>query len=290
MKKFRSFLCVLIVGVMLLGVTACSPFNGNYKDASAEEIKTVNADIVAAMSEGGFGSFYKEKGAGMTSSSKVEMTVKQDGKENKMVVESSSQIKNVDDELQSAGKVKLEVNGDKLDIESYMNKDGVFMSVGDTKLKVGNNDTVSGALGSMVSSFDSFNNYLEPLEEILECDPEELAEVGIKVGLDKSDKFTKVKFTLAKKAVEEIIEADIEMKEYYIIVILDADKKLYGIKAVVDMTMKNGNDSSQIKVSGEMVKSDKDVKFPSFDKYEDVNATNGAAVLKELTDFMKKMN
>lgn len=292
MKKVRSFLCLLVVGVMLMGLTACSPFDGNFKEASAEEIKTVNAEVLSAMNDGGLGAVYKEDGAGMTSSSKIETVTKIKGKENKMVVESSSEMKNVDKKLQSAGKIKMEVNGDKLNIESYMNNDGIFVAVGDSKLKMSDSGLGSSSIGSIIGSIDNFEEYLEPLEEILELDPEELAEFGVKVYLDKSDKQTKIKFTLGKDFMEENYPDgyEISLKEYYITVILDADKKLYGIKAVADMSVKSGDDTMSFKVSGEMIKSDKDVKFPSFEGYEDANAENSAAMVKTLTEYMKKVS
>lgn len=292
MKRLGNYIFVLLVGVMLLGFTACSSFDGNYKEASVAEIQAINSEISAAIDKDGFGVLYKKDGDGMTSASKLETVTKKDGTETKMVVESSSHMKNVNKTLQSAGKIKIELKGEKHNIESYVNKDGAYMAFDDTKVMVGDGKNISSNSEFVPRALDMlFDDFLDWFDEILKHNAKELVEAGVEVGIDRSDMLlTKVKYIFTKEVVNELIEKEIELKECRITVILDQYKRLYGIKETIDMTVKDGEDSCKFKGSGEIIKSDKDVKFPALNMYKYADETSKTILKAKLSDVMKEIN
>lgn len=85
--------------------------------------------------------------------------------------------------------------------------------------------------------------------------------------------------------MEGVGETAVEIKDYYVILVLDADKKLYGIKVKCDVSMNVNSESMEMKMEGEIAKTDKEVKYPSFNGYEDATAESLTELFKEMGEI-----
>ena len=170
----------------------------------------------------------------------------------------------------------------------------IYIKIDEEKLKIGT--ALSGSLGidfsKLTESVNGINYLNEPLNELLAFSGEQLSEAGVKVYIDQSEKFTKIKYSVSAKALAQMgseEEANISLNDYYIIVVLDADKKLYGIKVLCDFVISDGTDSLSMKLEGSVEKSDEKIKFRSFEGYEEATAQSMENVSDKLSEFFKAL-
>lgn len=107
----------------------------------------------------------------------------------------------------------------------------------DSKLKV--TTAFTGALSVSVKDIVNFGMLTEFAGEIVMESAEALREAGVKVYMDKTDDMTKIKYAVDKDAYAKLgigdRKAELELKEYYVIVVLDNNKGLVGVKVKCDV-------------------------------------------------------
>ena len=212
-----------------------------------------------------------------------------------------------DGKIEAAVKSDLKVktkNGDKsidstLKTEAYA-KDGDFYlgikaeNKGDkefepTDKKLKFSTALTGAIGVDVNSVVSFGMLSEYAESIVMESADELNKAGVKVYMDNSGDTIKVKYVVDLKAYGDLEigteHASYDLKDCYVIVVLDKNKGLVGVKVKLDVTAKRDVETIVTKVEGSVEKTDKGVKFPALDKYEEATLESGMGLLEDLTEF-----
>lgn len=296
MKKIKVILCLFAALITVFAITACNgTFDGDFRqEATAEEIEAVTADIKAATGDEGTAALTSAQDKALKSEMDLEISVNTTGESNTLKIEAVQQSAlTADNKLQLKSESKLKVNDKSLEVNVYSENGELYMDINGSKLKVGTE--LSASLGFDASAIAEIANGLEyvsePVDELTTYTTQQLADAGIRVYIDKSDEFTKIKYALSAKAVaqiQDVQEVDIQLKNYYIIVVLDADKKLYGVKVFCDFTVNNGGSGLSMKMEGSVAKSDDKIKFDSFDDYEEATAETLAEAVKSLSDIFSE--
>lgn len=300
-------------------------FDGNYKEVTGEEYNTTVADVQAAFGKGGIDGLLSPKtensktirlaaaneaaasGAKAEYKSSLGYKNSKTGAEAKLDTKSSEEVCVNDGKVEAAVKSDLKVKskaGDKsidstLKTEAYA-KDGDFYlgvkaeNKGDkefepTDKKLKFSTALTGAIGVDVNSVVSFGMLNEYAESIVMESADELNKAGVKVYMDNSGDTIKVKYVVDLKAYGDLgigtEHASYDLKDCYVIVVLNKNKGLVGVKVKLDVTAKRDFETIVTKVEGSVEKTDKGVKFPALGKYEEATPESGMGLLKDLTEF-----
>ena len=289
MKKVKGLICVAVAAIMLFALTACnSTFSGNFKkEATAEEIAAITQDVKNAAGDSGAEVMFEDKTMGIAASVELELKTnsQKDGAQTLKIKSVSA-----DDKVQLSSKSEMKVNDKSFKTQAYSKDGDFYLAVNDKKVKIGT--ALSGSLGidlSEIANSMGGNSYLtEAVDDLIAFSAEELAAAGVKVDIDSSDEFTKIKYAISAKAAAEmegVGETAVEIKDYYVILVLDADKKLYGVKVKCEVSMNVNSESMEMKMEGEIAKTDKEVKYPSFNGYEDATAESLTELFKEMGEI-----
>lgn len=294
MKKVKGLICVAVAAIMLFALTACnSTFSGNFKkEATAEEIAAITQDVKNAAGDSGAEVMFEDKTMGIAASVELELKTnsQKDGAQTLKIKSEQQSAVSADDKVQLSSKSEMKVNDKSFKTQAYSKDGDFYLAVNDKKVKIGT--ALSGSLGidlSEIANSMGGNSYLtEAVDDLIAFSAEELAAAGVKVYIDSSDEFTKIKYAISAKAAAEmegVGETAVEIKDYYVILVLDADKKLYGIKVKCDVSMNVNSESMEMKMEGEIAKTDKEVKYPSFNGYEDATAESLTELFKEMGEI-----
>lgn len=290
MKKFRTFLCLMISAVMLFALTACgdNTFEGNFKtEATTEEIKTVMADISKSAEGGALDS--EKVGLKIVTDQELTTTYNDKSMTLKSKAESTTQV--VDKKVQIAAKGTIG-NGEKeYKVEEYLNADGLYIDIDGNKgmisAKSEEGKYLIEAVDDMAEMLADTDTIMSQLQVLFAVQPEEFEKAGIKVYIDSSKKATKIKYEVSADALKGLYGDEesgikVDMKKYELYIVLDADKKLTGVKADVDMSVAfSAKNSIATKVTSSIEVNDKEIKFPNFKDYKELKEE------KELEDFFK---
>ena len=280
MTKLKKLLCLALSAVMVFTLAACgSTFDGNYKEVTGEEYNTTVADVQAAFKKGGINGLLNPKTESSKTIRLVEAAVKSDLK-----VKSKTGEKSIDSTLKTEVYAK---DGDfYLGVKAENKGDKEFEPT-DKKLKF--STALTGALSVDVNSVVSFGMLSEYAESIVMESADELNKAGVKVYMDNSGDTIKVKYVVDLKAYGDLEigaeRASYDLKDCYVIVVLDKNKGLVGVKVKLDVTAKRDFETIVTKVEGSVEKTDKGVKFPAIDKYEEATLESGAGLLNDLLEF-----
>ena len=313
MKMLKRFVCLALSVTMIFSLAACGgTFDGNYKEVTGEEYNTVVADAQAAFEKGGIDGLLSPKtensknirlaaaneaaASGAKAEAKVALEYKgADGKKVKYNVATSEEVCVNDGKLEMAAKSETtikstikETTNSTLKAEVYSKDGNLYLGVKaenkgfkatepmDSKLKVTTEST--GAIDMSVKYMVNFGMLSEYAESIVMKSADALNKAGVKVYMDNKGDTLKIKYALDKDAYAKLgfgdSKAEVELKEYYVIVVLDNNKGLVGVKVKCDIKSTRNGDVTTGKVEGSVEKTDKGVKFPSFDKYEEANMEN----------------
>lgn len=313
MKMLKRFVCLALSVTMIFSLAACGgTFDGNYKEVTGEEYNTVVADAQAAFEKGGIDGLLSPKtensknirlaaaneaaASGAKAEAKVALEYKgADGKKVKYNVATSEEVCVNDGKLEMAAKSETtikstikETTDSTLKAEVYSKDGNLYLGVKaenkgfkatepmDSKLKVTTEST--GAIDMSVKYMVNFGMLNEYAESIVMESADALNKAGVKVYMDNKGDTLKIKYALDKDAYAKLgfgdSKAEVELKEYYVIVVLDNNKGLVGVKVKCDIKSTINGDVTTGKVEGSVEKTDKGVKFPSFDKYEEANMEN----------------
>ncbi len=313
MKMLKRFVCLALSVTMIFSLAACGgTFDGNYKEVTGEEYNTVVADAQAAFEKGGIDGLLSPKtensknirlaaaneaaASGAKAEAKVALEYKgADGKKVKYNVATSEEVCVNDGKLEMAAKSETtikstikETTNSTLKAEVYSKDGNLYLGVKaenkgfkatepmDSKLKVTTEST--GAIDMSVKYMVNFGMLNEYAESIVMKSADALNKAGVKVYMDNKGDTLKIKYALDKDAYAKLgfgdSKAEVELKEYYVIVVLDNNKGLVGVKVKCDIKSTRNGDVTTGKVEGSVEKTDKGVKFPSFDKYEEANMEN----------------
>ena len=313
MKMLKRFVCLALSVTMIFSLAACGgTFDGNYKEVTGEEYNTVVADAQAAFEKGGIEGLLSPKtenskairlaaaneaaASGAKAEAKVALEYKgADGKKVKYNVATSEEVCVNDGKLEMAAKSETkiqstikETTNSTLKAEVYSKDGNLYLGVKaenkgfkatepmDSKLKVTTEST--GAIDMSVKYMVNFGMLNEYAESIVLKSADTLNKAGVKVYMDNKGDTLKIKYALDKDAYAKLgfgdSKAEVELKEYYVIVVLDNNKGLVGVKVKCDIKSTINGDVTTGKVEGSVEKTDKGVKFPSFDKYEEANMEN----------------
>lgn len=313
MKMLKRFVCLALSVTMIFSLAACGgTFDGNYKEVTGEEYNTVVADAQAAFEKGGIEGLLSPKtensktirlaaaneaaASGAKAEAKVALEYKgADGKKVKYNVATSEEVCVNDGKLEMAAKSETtikstikETTDSTLKAEVYSKDGNLYLGVKaenkgfkatepmDSKLKVTTEST--GAIDMSVKYMVNFGMLNEYAESIVMESADALNKAGVKVYMDNKGDTLKIKYALDKDAYAKLgfgdSKAEVELKEYYVIVVLDNNKGLVGVKVKCDIKSTRNGDVTTGKVEGSVEKTDKGVKFPSFDKYEEANTEN----------------
>ncbi len=313
MKTLKRFVCLALSVTMIFSLAACGgTFDGNYKEVTGEEYNTVVADVQTAFGKGGIDGLLSPKtensktirlaaaneaaASGAKAEAKVALEYKgADGKKVKYNVATSEEVCVNDGKLEMAAKSETtikstikETTNSTLKAEVYSKDGNLYLGVKaenkgfkatepmDSKLKVTTEST--GAIDMSVKYMVNFGMLNEYAESIVMKSADALNKAGVKVYMDNKGDTLKIKYALDKDAYAKLgfgdSKAEVELKEYYVIVVLDNNKGLVGVKVKCDIKSTRNGDVTTGKVEGSVEKTDKGVKFPSFDKYEEANMEN----------------
>ena len=313
MKMLKRFVCLALSVTMIFSLAACGgTFDGNYKEVTGEEYNTVVADAQAAFEKGGIDGLLSPKtensknirlaaaneaaASGAKAEAKVALEYKgADGKKVKYNVATSEEVCVNDGKLEMAAKSETtikstikETTNSTLKAEVYSKDGNLYLGVKaenkgfkatepmDSKLKVTTEST--GAIDMSVKYMVNFGMLNEYAESIVMESADALNKAGVKVYMDNKGDTLKIKYALDKDAYAKLgfgdSKAEVELKEYYVIVVLDNNKGLVGVKVKCDIKSTRNGDVTTGKVEGSVEKTDKGVKFPSFDKYEEADMEN----------------
>ena len=313
MKMLKRFVCLALSVTMIFSLAACGgTFDGNYKEVTGEEYNTVVADAQAAFEKGGIDGLLSPKtensknirlaaaneaaASGAKAEAKVALEYKgADGKKVQYNVATSEEVCVNDGKLEMAAKSETtikstikETTNSTLKAEVYSKDGNLYLGVKaenkgfkatepmDSKLKVTTEST--GAIDMSVKYMVNFGMLNEYAESIVMESADALNKAGVKVYMDNNGDTLKIKYALDKDAYAKLgfgdSKAEVELKEYYVIVVLDNNKGLVGVKVKCDIKSTRNGDVTTGKVEGSVEKTDKGVKFPSFDKYEEANMEN----------------
>lgn len=313
MKMLKRFVCLALSVTMIFSLAACGgTFDGNYKEVTGEEYNTVVADAQAAFEKGGIDGLLSPKtensknirlaaaneaaASGAKAEAKVALEYKgADGKKVKYNVATSEEVCVNDGKLEMAAKSETtikstikETTDSTLKAEVYSKDGNLYLGVKaenkgfkatepmDSKLKVTTEST--GAIDMSVKYMVNFGMLNEYAESIVMESADALNKAGVKVYMDNKGDTLKIKYALDKDAYAKLgfgdSKAEVELKEYYVIVVLDNNKGLVGVKVKCDIKSTINGDVTTGKVEGSVEKTDKGVKFPSFDKYEEADMEN----------------
>ncbi len=325
MTKLKKLICLALSAVMVFTLAACgSTFDGNYKEVTGEEYNTTVADAQAAFKSGINGLLDGKTASGnkdvrlaaanetAASGAKAELKINLEykesgGKKVRYDAKTSEEICVNNDKLEMAAKSEVKIKStiketidSTLKSEVYSKDGNLYLNVKaenkgfkatdpmDSKLKV--TTAFTGALSVSVKDIVNFGMLTEFAGEIVMESAEALREAGVKVYMDKTDDMTKIKYAVDKDAYAKLgigdRKAELELKEYYVIVVLDNNKGLVGVKVKCDVkATRNEKEITTTKVEGFVEKTDKGVKFPSFDKYEEATLENVTTTAKGIVDF-----
>lgn len=313
MKMLKRFVCLALSVTMIFSLAACGgTFDGNYKEVTGEEYNTTVADVQAAFEKGGIDGLLSPKtensktirlaaanevaASGAKAEAKVALEYKgADGKKVKYNVATSEEVCVNDGKLEMAAKSETkiqstikETTNSTLKAEVYSKDGNLYLGVKaenkgfkatepmDSKLKVTTEST--GAIDMSVKYMVNFGMLNEYAESIVLKSADTLNKAGVKVYMDNKGDTLKIKYALDKDAYAKLgfgdSKAEVELKEYYVIVVLDNNKGLVGVKVKCDIKSTINGDVTTGKVEGSVEKTDKGVKFPSFDKYEEADMEN----------------
>lgn len=313
MKMLKRFVCLALSVTMIFSLAACGgTFDGNYKEVTGEEYNTVVTDAQAAFEKGGIDGLLSPKtensktirlaaaneaaASGAKAEAKVALEYKgADGKKVKYNVATSEEVCVNDGKLEMAAKSETkiqstikETTNSTLKAEVYSKDGNLYLGVKaenkgfkatepmDSKLKVTTEST--GAIDMSVKYMVNFGMLNEYAESIVMESADALNKAGVKVYMDNKGDTLKIKYALDKDAYAKLgfgdSKAEVELKEYYVIVVLDNNKGLVGVKVKCDIKSTINGDVTTGKVEGSVEKTDKGVKFPSFDKYEEADMEN----------------
>lgn len=313
MKMLKRFVCLALSVTMIFSLAACGgTFDGNYKEVTGEEYNTTVADAQAAFEKGGIEGLLSPKtensktirlaaaneaaASGAKAEAKVALEYKgADGKKVKYNVATSEEVCVNDGKLEMAAKSETtikstikETTDSTLKAEVYSKDGNLYLGVKaenkgfkatepmDSKLKVTTEST--GAIDMSVKYMVNFGMLNEYAESIVMESADALNKAGVKVYMDNKGDTLKIKYALDKDAYAKLgfgdSKAEVELKEYYVIVVLDNNKGLVGVKVKCDIKSTINGDVTTGKVEGSVEKTDKGVKFPSFDKYEEADMEN----------------
>lgn len=313
MKTLKRFVCLALSVTMIFSLAACGgTFDGNYKEVTGEEYNTVVADVKTAYEKGGIDGLLSPKtensktirlaaaneaaASGAKAEAKVALEYKgADGKKVKYNVATSEEVCVNDGKLEMAAKSETkiqstikETTNSTLKAEVYSKDGNLYLAVKaenkgfkatepmDSKLKVTTEST--GAIDMSVKYMVNFGMLTEYAESIVLKSADALNKAGVRVYMDNKGDTLKIKYALDKEAYAKLgfgdSKAEVELKEYYVIVVLDNNKGLVGVKVKCDIKSTINGDVTTGKVEGSVEKTDKGVKFPSFDKYEEADMEN----------------
>lgn len=313
MKMLKRFVCLALSVTMIFSLAACGgTFDGNYKEVTGEEYNTTVADVQTAFGKGGIDGLLSPKtensktirlaaaneaaASGAKAEAKVALEYKgADGKKVKYNVATSEEVCVNDGKLEMAAKSETtikstikETTDSTLKAEVYSKDGNLYLAVKaenkgfkatepmDSKLKVTTEST--GAIDMSVKYMVNFGMLTEYAESIVLKSADALNKAGVRVYMDNKGDTLKIKYALDKDAYAKLgfgdSKAEVELKEYYVIVVLDNNKGLVGVKVKCDIKSTINGDVTTGKVEGSVEKTDKGVKFPSFDKYEEADMEN----------------
>ena len=323
MKKLKGLVCLALSAVMVFTLAACgSTFDGNYKEVTGEEYNTVVDEVKTAFAKNGIDDILNPKteksknirlanaNAATAKGAKAEIKVNlgykslgSDAKEIKYDTTSSEEVCVNDGKLEIAAKSELKIKSNlaksidsTLKAEAYVKDGNMYLGLKtenkgekasdplDAKIKV------STAL-SVIDVDDIINFYTitECAENIVMQSAEQLNKAGVKVYMDKTDDAVKVKYVVDLNAYDELgigtSKASYDLKDCYVIVVLDNEKGLSGVKVKLDVTAKRDMETIVTKIEGYVEKTDKGVKFPKLDKYEEADIKNVTDIATGLEEF-----
>lgn len=324
MTKLKKLVCLALSAVMVFTLAACgSTFDGNYKEVTGEEYNTTVADAQAAFEKGVDGllspktsgtkdirlaTANETAASGAKAELKANFEYKADSINVKYDTKSSEEICVNDGKVEAAAKTEVKIKSNlnqksfdsTLKTEAYSKDGNLYLNVKaenkgekatdpiDSKLKV--TTAFTGALGIDIDKVVSFDTLTEFAGKIVMESAEALNEAGVKVYMDKTDDMLKVKYVLDKDAYAKLgigdRKAELEVKEYYVIIVLDNNKGLYGVKVKCEVkATRNEKEITTTKVEGSVEKTDKGVKFPALDKYEEATLENVTTTTKGMAEF-----
>lgn len=313
MKMLKRFVCLALSVTMIFSLAACGgTFDGNYKEVTGEEYNTVVADVKTAYEKGGIDGLLSPKtensktirlaaaneaaASGVKAETKVALEYKgANGKKVKYNIAASEETCVNDGKLEMAAKSETkiqstikETTNSTLKSEVYSKDGNLYLAVKaenkgfkatepmDSKLKV--TTELSGAFDMSVKYMVNFGVLTEYAESIVLESADALNKAGVRVYTDNKGDTLKIKYALDKEAYAKLgfndSKAEVELKEYYVIVVLDNNKGLVGVKVKCEVKSTIDGDVTTGKVEGSVEKTDKGVKFPSFDDYEEANMEN----------------
>lgn len=294
MKRLKVVLCALLALSVLFAATACGTdeFSGSFKnEATTEQITAMTADVKNAAGDSAVDTVKEASGVKLA----LEMYTKSvsDGKTSTSKMKTTYETAVVDGKVVSATEVEGEAkDGDeKKEIEYgfYFNDDKVYANVNGAKKYVSVGTPVIGNqvaeyITKMVNRYVMSSAMSAYVDDIVAFGTEQLSTVGIKVYIDDSGKTTKIKYSVPVEYLAEQYKMDkenVSLKEYSIILLLNSDKKLTGVKTVVDFTLKRGESSYTTQINASVLITDKKPSMPSFKKYEEITK------LTDITDMFK---
>lgn len=314
MKTLKRFVCLALSVTMIFSLAACGgTFDGNYKEVTGEEYNTVVADVKTAYEKGGIDGLLdgnttsgnkdirlaaanEAAASGVKAETKVALEYKgANGKKVKYNIAASEETCVNDGKLEMAAKSETkiqstikETTNSTLKSEVYSKDGNLYLAVKaenkgfkatepmDSKLKV--TTELSGAFDMSVKYMVNFGVLTEYAESIVLESADALNKAGVRVYTDNKGDTLKIKYALDKEAYAKLgfndSKTEVELKEYYVIIVLDNNKGLVGVKVKCDVKSTIDGDVTTGKVEGSVEKTDKGVKFPSFDKYEEANMEN----------------
>lgn len=289
MKKLRAVLCSLLCLTILFTVTACgedNAFKGNFKkEATAEQITLITTDVKKAASDGAVETI--EDADGVKLSLDYYMKVVSDGVTTVSKLETSHETALVDGKIVSATEVEGEYkSGDKkqeIEYDFYFDNDNVYINADGVKkyVNVGTpiiGNTIANSVNNMLKSYMMTGAISSLVDDIVACSAEQLSNLGVKVYVDDSGKTTKIKYAMNASVVanmEGYEESAIDFDEYSVVIVLDQNKALYGVKVVVDYTVRSGENSITNKMEASIRLTDEKPDMPSFKKYEQITDLQG---------------
>ncbi len=316
MKRLKSLACLALALVMVFSLTACgSTFDGNYKEVTGEDYNNTVAEVKTAYANGGVDSMLEGKSTSGSKSirladanstatvgakAELNMTVsyKKGDKEYTVETKNTQNVGVNDSKVVVAATSSAKINKAELKAEAY-SKDGdlyVRVKSGDKDNKIKVTTLLSGAFSLSLEDLVDFDELNAYAAQIVTLSAESLNSIGVKVYVDKGDETMKVKYVLDQEAFKKLIsdkedynDSAFKFKEYYVIIVLDNNKGVAGVKVVCDVQMTVDEAVVGTKLEGYVERSDKAVKLPSLDDYSEVTVASGLDTVTTFTSFFAEV-
>ena len=315
MKRLKSLACLALALVMVFTLAACgSTFDGNYKEVTGEDYNNTVTEVKTAYEKGGVNSMLEGKSTSGSKSirladadsstavgakAELNMTVnyKKGDKEYAIETKNTQNVGVSDSKVVIAATSSAKINKTELKTEAY-SKDGdlyVRVKSGDKDNKIKVTTLLSGAFSLSLDELVDFDELNEYASQVVTLSADTLNSFGVKVYMDKGDETMKVKYVLDQEAFKKLMgeedstDSAFEFKEYYVIVVLDNNKGVTGVKVVCDVQLTVDEAVVGTKIEGYVERSDKEVKLPSLDDYSDVTVSSGLETMSTFTEFFSEV-